>query len=137
MTDGTPTPLAEGGDPGDFTVDQVNGHLAKDTTDDTERERVLQAERNGQARVGILGKPDANGNLPTDPEPAVIGAVEQGEAVKQLGAETVELRLSQHWTDPTTDKAYPPGAKVTVPAATAVTLLGTRWARRADEGDDE
>jgi len=40
-------------DPADHTVAEVNAHLEK--ADDDERERVLAAERAGQARKGILG----------------------------------------------------------------------------------
>lgn len=39
-------------DPATKTVDEVNKHLAK--ADDDERARVLTAERDGQARKGIL-----------------------------------------------------------------------------------
>lgn len=41
-------------DPGEHTVEQVNAHL--DTvTDDAERERILQAERDGKNRSTIVG----------------------------------------------------------------------------------
>lgn len=40
-------------DPGAYSVDEVNAYLA--TADDTERERVLAAERAGQKRKGIVG----------------------------------------------------------------------------------
>lgn len=45
--------MQAGDDPADFTVDQVQAHLA--TADDTEQERVLQAERDGRARVSLVG----------------------------------------------------------------------------------
>lgn len=40
-------------DPSQHTVAQVNSYL--DSADDDERERVLQAERDGQGRTGIVG----------------------------------------------------------------------------------
>lgn len=40
-------------DPGDYTVAQVNEHL--DGADEAEKERILQAERDGQNRSGIVG----------------------------------------------------------------------------------
>lgn len=40
-------------DPNDYTVDEVNAYLA-DASED-EKARVLQAERDGQARKGIVG----------------------------------------------------------------------------------
>lgn len=40
-------------DPSQHTVDEVQEYLA--TADDAERDRVLAAERDGKARVGILG----------------------------------------------------------------------------------
>jgi hypothetical protein len=45
-------------DPGDYTVEDVNQYLADLDDDDAgnaERERVLEAERRGKARVTILG----------------------------------------------------------------------------------
>lgn len=47
--------MAEQYDPSNYTVDEVNDYLKSDTTTDEERARVLQAERDGQARKGILG----------------------------------------------------------------------------------
>lgn len=44
-------------DPNDYTVDQVNEYLA--TADETETQRVLAAEAEGQARKGILEGPHA------------------------------------------------------------------------------
>lgn len=48
--------MQAGDNPDDFTVDQVNAHLAG--ADDDERDRVLAAERDGQGRVGIVGHDD-------------------------------------------------------------------------------
>lgn len=48
--DQTTTP---GYNPADYTVEQVNDYLK--TADDAERERVLEAERDGKARTGIVG----------------------------------------------------------------------------------
>lgn len=52
-----PTPLAEGGDPADFTVEQVDEYLKGLEGDgaDAERVRILEAEATGKGRVGILG----------------------------------------------------------------------------------
>lgn len=41
-------------DPADHTVEEVNDHLAD--ADDAEQARVLEAERGGKARVGVLGE---------------------------------------------------------------------------------
>lgn len=53
-------------DPADFTNDQVNAYLAT-VTDEDEARRVLEAEKSGQGRVGILDGPhgyaDAEGGL--------------------------------------------------------------------------
>lgn len=52
----TPAPPApELFDPTTATVDQVLEHLTKPDTDDAERERVLELERQGHKRKGILG----------------------------------------------------------------------------------
>lgn len=40
-------------DPADHTVDEVNAYLAN--ADDTERDRVLDDERNGKGRTSITG----------------------------------------------------------------------------------
>ncbi|MGX6513245.1 hypothetical protein [Rhodococcus sp. SJ-2] len=45
-------------DPSAHTVDEVNTYLA--TADPAERARVLEAERNGKARKGILGDEGAD-----------------------------------------------------------------------------
>lgn len=57
---GDPRPAGEtapgnGGtyDPSAHTVEEVNAHLAE--VDDDDGDRVLQAERDGKARSGILG----------------------------------------------------------------------------------
>ena len=53
------TPETETYDPSDQTVDQVNEHLATLDPEGDEHARILQAERDGKARVGILGdEPD-------------------------------------------------------------------------------
>jgi hypothetical protein len=44
--------MQDGDDPADFTVPQVNAHLQ--TADEDERERVIEAEEDGEARKGIL-----------------------------------------------------------------------------------
>lgn len=49
----TPTAV-EVFDPSGHTVEEVNTYLAG--VDDTERERVLAAERDGQARKGVVGE---------------------------------------------------------------------------------
>lgn len=41
-------------DPADYNVDEVNEYLA--SASDAERDRVLKAERKGEARKGILGE---------------------------------------------------------------------------------
>lgn len=43
-----------GFDPSEHTVTEVNSYLAG--VDESERERVLAAERDGQARKGVLGE---------------------------------------------------------------------------------
>lgn len=54
LPDGVKLPVAEGSyDPDDHTVPEVNAYL--DTVSDEERERILQAERDGQNRTGIVG----------------------------------------------------------------------------------
>lgn len=112
MTDSSnaPTPLAEGGDPNDFTNDQVNDYLATLDPDGDERMRVLAAEENGQARVGILGKLD----------PATT------EAAASAGGETVAVKLRQHWTDDGGTN-HTPGETVHVDPQTADTLTNSTW----------
>lgn len=46
--------LAPPYDPAEHTVEQVNDHLATLADDDPERQRILDAERDGKARAGIL-----------------------------------------------------------------------------------
>lgn len=54
--DQPPTPLADGGDPADFTVDEVEAYLkGLPGADDPEYIRVLEAEAAGKGRKGILG----------------------------------------------------------------------------------
>lgn len=48
-----PKVMGEGDDPADFTVDQVNAYLEE--ASEEEVDRVLEAERAGEARKGILG----------------------------------------------------------------------------------
>lgn len=48
-----PKVMGEGDDPADFTVDQVNAYLEE--ASEEEVDRVLDAEREGEARKGILG----------------------------------------------------------------------------------
>jgi hypothetical protein len=43
--------MSDGDDPGDFTVEQVNAHLAN--ADDAERTRVIEAEAAGKNRASI------------------------------------------------------------------------------------
>lgn len=45
--------MEEGDDPGDFNVGPVNTYL--ETASDEERERVLEAERDGKNRSSIVG----------------------------------------------------------------------------------
>jgi hypothetical protein len=47
-------------DPNDYTVEQVNEYLA--TASDEEKARVLEAEKAGQGRVGIVGKDEPQGD---------------------------------------------------------------------------
>ena len=48
-----PAAIPDPFDPSRHTIEQVNAYL--EGVDDTERARVLEAERNGRARKGILG----------------------------------------------------------------------------------
>lgn len=48
-----PAAAGEPYDPGEHTVPQVNAHL--DSVGEQERESILQAERQGRARKGIVG----------------------------------------------------------------------------------
>lgn len=50
-----PTALEDGGDPADFTVEQVNAYLATLDPEGPEYARVVAAETGGKARVGIVG----------------------------------------------------------------------------------
>lgn len=57
-------------DPTDYSVDEVNDYLnTLSGTDDPEYQRVLQAERDGKARKGILGddepEADTDGRMST------------------------------------------------------------------------
>lgn len=56
--DQEPQGMQDGDDPGDFTVDEVVAYLSQPDLSDEERDRVLEVEADGQARVGILGKRD-------------------------------------------------------------------------------
>lgn len=47
--------LEDGGDPADFTLAEVQEYLGGDISEE-ERERVLQAERDGKARKGLVGE---------------------------------------------------------------------------------
>jgi hypothetical protein len=54
--EGVEVPTAGGGssyDPSEYTVEQVNAHL--DTVSEEEQSRILQAERDGKNRTGIVG----------------------------------------------------------------------------------
>lgn len=70
--------------------------------------------------------------LPTDP--SEVTPAESSEAARILGAESANLVLRQHWND-ADGKAHAPGDTVTVDATTALTLLATKWAARAEPGE--
>jgi len=50
-----PTALEDGGDPADFTVEEVTTYLGTLDPESPEYARVIAAEQAGKARVGILG----------------------------------------------------------------------------------
>ena len=63
MTDEQQKAMAVGDDPSGYTVEQVNEYLS--TASDDEKARVLDAERTGHARKGILGdEPQDDGTTP-------------------------------------------------------------------------
>lgn len=96
--------MEAGDNPGDFTVDQVNDYLQRtEGAGSEEHTRVLAAEREGQARKGILGddatpqpgetstrggtfqevtadapEPDPRGYLGTSPEAERTGRRDKG-----------------------------------------------------------
>src|SRR5690606_6715160 len=50
-----PESMGAGDDPADFTVEQVNDYLSTLDPESPEYIRVMEAEQNGKARVGIIG----------------------------------------------------------------------------------
>lgn len=80
MADDQAKTMQPGDDPGDFTNDQVNAYLASLGTehdDDVERERVLDQERGGQARVGIVGPAEEQPEPTPEPEASYDDVVER------------------------------------------------------------
>ena len=69
------TAMKAGDDPKDFTVTQVNDYLnTLSGTEDEEHQRVLQAERDGEARKGILGSDEPEPEADTDGRLSTQGA---------------------------------------------------------------
>lgn len=108
-----------GDDPAGFNVDQVNAYLAALPNEaslnveepNEERGRVLDAEKAGEARKGILSNwSDAEAETP-DAEP---------------GGPTVAVTLRQHWTDDGGTN-HVPGDTVNVDPQTADTLTNSTW----------
>lgn len=65
-------------DPTGYTVDEVNDYLAN--ADEAERDRVLQAERDGKARKGIVeGPTGAQGAPAPDKSPAGLQAQREAD----------------------------------------------------------
>lgn len=89
--------MQAGDDPADFTVEQVQAHLA--STDDDERARVLAAETGGKGRKGVTGygQPDADSVDAPRPQTAdavVVtrpGSVNQAEADADADRRNTEL----------------------------------------------
>lgn len=85
--------MKAGDDPKDFTVDQVNAYLAGDDVDEAERRRVLEAEKDGEGRVGILDGPhgyaDSEGGLKG-------GEPTEGAKVTETKAETFDQAAARH-----------------------------------------
>jgi hypothetical protein len=82
--------MAEQYDPSNYNVTEVNDYLA--TADADEKARVLQAERDGQGRKGILGDdetPEEPQGLASTGNPndlAQKGSTPDGTAAHQEGA---------------------------------------------------
>lgn len=88
-------------DPKDFTVPQVNDYLAGVTTDEDEARRVLEAEKAGEARVGILDGPhgyaDDQGGLKmaqpaSDGQTGDEGATTEAKTFQDAAKDAVESR---------------------------------------------
>lgn len=69
-------------DPADHTVDEVLEHLGTLDPEGDEHARILQAERDGKARVGIVGS--------TEPTPEAPGALTTKGQTFSEAAEHVE-----------------------------------------------
>jgi hypothetical protein len=83
------TRMEAGDDPADFTVDQVNDYLNRTEGAGSEAHTaVLAAERQGQARKGILGAYDAEGS--DKPEDDSDGRLTTKGATFQEAAEDAE-----------------------------------------------
>jgi hypothetical protein len=109
-----------GDDPADFGVDEVNAYVdslphsavldAAEVVE--ERDRVLNAERDGKNRSTIMSRwSDAEAETPGEP--------------------TVDVVLRHHWTDGK-GKPHVPGETVSVDRATADTLTGSTFGTKAE-----
>lgn len=78
---------------------------------------------------------DSGPIVPPPTDPADVPPTPSSEAARILGAESADLVLRQHWND-ADGKAHSPGDTVTVDAATALTLLATKWATRAESTEE-
>lgn len=90
MADADETRMVAGDDPKDFTVTQVNDYLnTTGGTEDPEHQRVLEAERNGEKRKGILGD--------DEPEADTDGRVSTAGASFQEAAEAATPDPKGYW----------------------------------------
>jgi hypothetical protein len=83
-------------DPSDYNVDQVNEYLAN-ANDEDEVNRVLEAERQGQARKGILEGPHNPQPIHDEPEDDTDGRVSTAGASFQEAAEAATPDPKGYW----------------------------------------
>lgn len=94
--------MAETFDPADYTVDGVNEYL--ESADAAERQRVLDAEREGSARKGVLEGP--YGDQGSDPAPKTQEAASEPlEGTQALEAAVEKGYLGERF-DQTPQSAY-------------------------------
>lgn len=88
MTDEQQTTMKAGDNPDDFTVDQVTAFLA--TADDAEKARVIEAEKHGQGRKGIVGEDEPAPEAEPESKPTVDTS--KADTVEQAGAKHTEAQ---------------------------------------------
>lgn len=107
-------------DPAEHTVDEVQEHLATLDPEGDEHARILQAERDGKARVGIVGSTE-----PEDPAPLSTKGATFAEAAEVIATPTAPAGVFETATEVLAAKGESKGLTFAEQAEQARALYGT------------